>query len=242
MLIALLALLSTATASHALTCEISEQPIAIALCDGGVCSEGFAVVYVSVEPNGGCQVRPVVRELSEASLDVFAQSARLSPPLRLSGIYEAEISCRGYRSLGERCVTPTSIKRLSERIDRRTLDAHRSEWKDAERQAYRSHLLRYGGGIAILVSLTLLVIGWPWALGAVAPAVRRHIGKTLLVAIPLQLLMYFLLYGVSTPYLHYGSGPFEGVGRWCSILIAVAIPLQLIAFVRRKYKARAGPA
>ena len=45
-LIALMALVSTATASHAWQCIISEQAIATALCEDGVCSEGFGIDYV----------------------------------------------------------------------------------------------------------------------------------------------------------------------------------------------------
>lgn len=52
------------------------QAIATTLCEDGVCSEGFGIDYVRT--GYGCRTRPVVRELSEAVLSLFARSARHS--------------------------------------------------------------------------------------------------------------------------------------------------------------------
>jgi hypothetical protein len=241
-LVALLALVLTATTSHASQCRPLPQAIATTLCEDGVCSEGFGIDYV---PTGyGCGTRPVVRELSEAVLSLFAWSARHSYHRHLSGVYEAEVrhACLGHGWRGERCITPTSIRRLSESVDPQTLDAYRSEWLDTERQSYRSHRSAMWKIAAVLLSLTILVIGWPWALSAWIPAFRRCLGWTLLVAIPIQL--FTGLYFSVSVWLPFGPVPvlLKVSDTICAIAIVVAIPLQLGTFIRRKLKARARPA
>lgn len=241
-LVAFLGLVATATTSHAWQCLRLDQAIAIALCENSVCSEGFGIDYVLTYR--GCVTRPVVRALPKSGLTIFARSARHSYHRQLSGVYEAEVSysClrEGWRS--EQCITLTSIRRLSKSVDLQTLEAYRSEWLDREQQANRSHFSTLLIVAALMLALTILVIAWPWALGAWIPAFRRRIGWTLLVAIPIQVLMGLYILGSFAM----GLGPvpvlWMRLGEICAIAIVVAIPMQLGAFIRRKLKARARPA
>ena len=241
-LAAFLALVATATTSHAWQCYIRDQAIVTVLCEDGVCNEGFGIEYVLT--GYGCGTRPVVRELSEADLGLFRESARHSYHRHLSGVFEAEVKHfrLGRCWWGERCIAPTSIRRLSESVDPQTLDAYRSEGLDTERQAYRSHRSWMWKRPAIILAFTLLVIGWPWALGALIPAFKRNLGWTLLVAIPIQMLMCLKYLA----YLALTAGPVPVLWQWldtiCAIVIVVAIPIQLGIFMRRKFKARARPA
>ena len=237
--VVLLAQVSTATTSHATSCLPFPPVIATALCKDGVCSEGFGIDHVST--GYGCGRRPVVRELSEADLGLFAKSARHSYNQRFSGIFAIEVKhfCLGRSLWGEECITPTSIRRLSESVDPLTLDGYRSEGLDTERQAHHSYWRALWIIAAVWHALTILVIGWPWALGAWIPAFRRCLGWTLLVAIPIQLFAgFYFSVSVLLPF-----GPLPNLlkvsGTICAVAIAVAIPLQLGTYIRRKIRAPA---
>ena len=95
---------------------------------------------------------------------------------------------------------------------------------------------------AVLLALTILVIGWPWALGALIPAFRRCLGWTLLIAIPIQL--FTGLYFSVSVWLPLTPLPvlLKVTDTICAIAIVVAIPVQLGTYIRRKFKARARPA
>ena len=240
--VALLAVVSTASTSHATRCFPFPPVIATALCEDGVCSEGFGINHVST--GYGCGRRPVVRELSESDLGLFAESARHSYHRNFSGVYETEVEqfCLGRSSWGEGCITPTSIRRLSESIDPQTLDAYRSAGLDTERQALHSYWIGLWIIAAVSLALTVLVIGWPWALSVWIPAFRRRIGWALLVAIPIQLVTG-LYFSVSV-WLPFGPVPvlLKVTETICAIAIVVAIPVQLGTYIRRKIRARAKPA
>ena len=239
-LIALLALVPTATTSHATSCRGFDPAILTALCEDGVCTEGFGIGYVLT--GYACRRRPVVRELSETSLGLFAESARHSYHQHFSGIFETEVehSCLGRGWWREECTTPMRIRKLSESVDPQTLDAYRSEGLETERQASHRNALWTIAADALVV--TILVIGWPWALGALIPAIRRRVGWALLVAIPIQLFT-----GLSIA-VHAWGGIFtvpvllKVSDTICVIAIVVAIPVQLAVLIRRKIRARAKPA
>ncbi len=214
----------------------------MAICEGGVCGEGFGIDYVFTDI--GCYTRPVVRELSEIGLSVFAESLRHSNHQHHSGVYEAEVhnSCLSYGWRGEGCIPPTSIRRLSESADPQLLDTYRSEWLETEREAYRSHRSVVWKRPAILLALTIVVIGWPWAVGALIPAFKRNLGWALLIAVPIQMLM--CLRFLALILFARGSEPvfWQWLDTFCAIAIVVAIPVQLGTFIRRKFKSRARPA
>ena len=234
-LFAVLTLVSAATQSHGTSCVAFPPVVATALCKDGVCSEGFGIDHVST--GYGCGRRAAVRELSEAELGLFAASGRHSHHRRLSGVYEAVIdsSCLGRTWWESRCTPPTSIRMLSESLDPQALYAFRSERLRTERQALRSYRIELSIIATIWLVFTILVIGWPWALGSLFSGFRRRIGWALLVAIPIQfftglcLAAYAWLLG-SVPMTLMVSGTF------CAIAIGIAIPVQLGILMRGRWQ------
>lgn len=240
--VAFLAIVATTSTSHAWQCVLPNPTTAVVLCEDGICSEGFGIDHVLTDV--GCNMRPVVRELSADGLSVFAEGVRHSYHRDLSGVFEAQVDhyCLNSGWRRKQCFAPTSVRLLSESADPQSLDTYRSEWLETERQAYRSSRSWMWKRSAIFLVLTVLVIGWPWALGALIPAFKRNLGWVLLVAIPVQMLMClrFLVNLALT------IGPIPVLWQWldttCAIVIVVAIPIQLGTFIRRKFKTRARPA
>jgi hypothetical protein len=235
-----LALISTPTEVHAYTCA-PDKTIAIALCQEGACTDGFEIDHESI-PDTMCGRRPVVRALSDEVRSSFQQIAGHLDQKDLSGVYELETypDClgRGWQEKREWCLATATITKVSESIDPQTLNDYRTEWLVKEQQARRSAMFRHWGRPVVFILLTIFSLGWSWLLVILMPSLRKYTGYLLILAIPIQLFVYYLFFLYRSSFFAVWVPVWNQLALVCGFLILLAIPSQLGFLIWKKFKTK----
>ena len=235
-----LALLLTPMTSHAYTCA-PNKTIAIALCQEGACTDGFEIDHESI-PDTMCGRRPVVRALSDEVRSSFQQIAGHLDQEDLSGVYELETypDClrHGWQEEREWCLASATITKVSESVDPQTLNDYRTEWLVKEQQARRSAMFRHWRRPVVFILLTIFSLGWSWLLVILMPSLRKYTGYLLILAIPIQLFVYYLFFLYRSSFFAVWVPVWNQLALVCGFLILLAIPSQLGFLIWRKFKTK----
>lgn len=236
-ILVVLAVANLPTTGRALSCM--KQPIeAIALCDGGACTDGF-MITTGIRKYA-CDFVPAVDALSNRQRTELLEVLRGLGHEEPSGIYQLTVDerCLYDASSMAACRNAAGVVKLSDDPDPRMLKQHKDDWEAEARWSRLSVGFWSSGGAAIIVAAALLI--WPWLLFCLAGFFRRHIGVLLLVSIPMEAFIAFELLRAdrSDPFGAQPKAWFDGE-TICIALLAAAIPIQLGYVIFRRWRRKA---